>query len=292
MRAIVATTSTASWPIAVSPESITASVPSNTALATSLTSARVGAGAAIIDSSICVAVMTGVPTLTQWRMMCFCRCGTSSSGQSMPRSPRATITASAASVIAASSPSADAVSILATMPARSADDLAQRQRRRRPGARTTARRTRRRPPRRPRPARGPARSGRTSAAARTTGARRGGPACARRSRPRHSTRPSSIARTRIVMPPSPMTMRSPGSRSVEQRRVVDGRRASAVLGPAPGTRRTGSPASRSTPPSGNYPARIFGPGRSASTPTGRPTVGGHVADQSPAARGGRRAARG
>ena len=57
------------------------------------------AGASIIDSSICVAVTTGVPTSTQWRMICFCRWGTSSSGQSMPRSPRATITASAASVI-------------------------------------------------------------------------------------------------------------------------------------------------------------------------------------------------
>ena len=34
-------------------------MPSNTALATSLTSARVGAGASIIDSSICVAVTTG-----------------------------------------------------------------------------------------------------------------------------------------------------------------------------------------------------------------------------------------
>ena len=110
---------TGSSPIAVSPDSITASVPSNTALATSLTSARVGAGASIIVSSICVAVITGVPTSTQWRMICFCRCGTSSSGQSMPRSPRATITASAAAVISASSPSAAAVSILATMPARS-----------------------------------------------------------------------------------------------------------------------------------------------------------------------------
>ena len=34
-------------------------MPSNTALATSLTSARVGDGASIIDSSICVAVITG-----------------------------------------------------------------------------------------------------------------------------------------------------------------------------------------------------------------------------------------
>ncbi len=73
MRDIVATTSGGSWPIAVSAESISASVPSKTALATSLTSARVGAGAAIIDSSICVAVTTGVPTSTQWRRMRFCR---------------------------------------------------------------------------------------------------------------------------------------------------------------------------------------------------------------------------
>ena len=50
---------TGSCPIAVSAESITASVPSNTALATSLTSARVGDGASIIDSSIWVAVITG-----------------------------------------------------------------------------------------------------------------------------------------------------------------------------------------------------------------------------------------
>ena len=61
--------------MAVSPDSMTASVPSNTALATSLTSARVGAGASIIVSSIWVAVMTGIPTLTQWRMICFWRCG-------------------------------------------------------------------------------------------------------------------------------------------------------------------------------------------------------------------------
>ena len=61
--AIVRTTPTGSRPMAVSPDSITASVPSNTALATSLTSARVGDGAVIIDSSICVAVITGVAGL-------------------------------------------------------------------------------------------------------------------------------------------------------------------------------------------------------------------------------------
>ena len=69
-------------------------MPSNTALATSLTSARVGDGDWIIDSSIWVAVMTGRPISTQWRTIRFWRCGTSSSGQSIPRSPRATISAS------------------------------------------------------------------------------------------------------------------------------------------------------------------------------------------------------
>ena len=46
-------------PIAVSWESIRASVPSRIALATSVTSARVGRGEKTIDSSICVAVITG-----------------------------------------------------------------------------------------------------------------------------------------------------------------------------------------------------------------------------------------
>ena len=58
MRAIVATERTGYLPAAVSAESITASVPSHTALATSEASARVGRGSLIMDWSICVAVMT------------------------------------------------------------------------------------------------------------------------------------------------------------------------------------------------------------------------------------------
>ena len=49
------------FPTAVSPESITAEVPSNTAFATSEISARVGVGFSIMDSSIWVAVMTILP---------------------------------------------------------------------------------------------------------------------------------------------------------------------------------------------------------------------------------------
>ncbi len=54
---MAATASTGYFPTAVSPDSITASVPSSSAFATSDTSARVGRGAAVIDSSIWVAVI-------------------------------------------------------------------------------------------------------------------------------------------------------------------------------------------------------------------------------------------
>ncbi len=94
MRAIVSTTVMGCSPTLVSPESITASAPSSTALATSEASARVGAGLVIIDSSIWVATMTGLALRRALSMICFCRNGTSSSGHSTPRSPRATMNAS------------------------------------------------------------------------------------------------------------------------------------------------------------------------------------------------------
>jgi hypothetical protein len=55
-----------------------ASAPSKMALATSLASARVGRGAAIIDSSICVATMVGTPRSSARRTSCFWMIGTSS----------------------------------------------------------------------------------------------------------------------------------------------------------------------------------------------------------------------
>ena len=70
-------------------------VPSRIAFATSDASARVGSGAWIIDSSICVAVITGLPRSRARRMIRFCSSGTSAAPISTPRSPRATITASA-----------------------------------------------------------------------------------------------------------------------------------------------------------------------------------------------------
>src|ERR1700751_2032746 len=59
--AMVDTTSTGNLPTADSPESMTASVPSKIAFATSAASARVGLWKVVIDSSICVAVITGTP---------------------------------------------------------------------------------------------------------------------------------------------------------------------------------------------------------------------------------------
>jgi hypothetical protein len=50
---MVATASVGQAPFAVSPLSMTASVPSNTALATSVISARVGSGLLVMLSSIC-----------------------------------------------------------------------------------------------------------------------------------------------------------------------------------------------------------------------------------------------
>ena len=62
------------------------------AVATSLTSARVGVGEVIIDSSIWVATTTGFPAWRAAATIRFWSGGTSSGGSSTPRSPRATIT--------------------------------------------------------------------------------------------------------------------------------------------------------------------------------------------------------
>ena len=92
--AILAITETASigyFPFADSPESITQSVPSRIALATSFTSALVGLGFLIIESSIWVAVITTFPTALHLSIIIFWATGTSSTGISTPRSPLATM---------------------------------------------------------------------------------------------------------------------------------------------------------------------------------------------------------
>ncbi len=113
--AMISTASTGYLPPAVSPESITASAWSMTALATSETSARVGRGLRIIESSICVATMTGLATSRHLAMSRFCAIGTAAASVSMPRSPRATMMASTASTMASRFSSASRFSILAMM---------------------------------------------------------------------------------------------------------------------------------------------------------------------------------
>mmetsp|Transcript_59733 Transcript_59733/g.139766 ORF Transcript_59733/g.139766 Transcript_59733/m.139766 type:complete len:347 (-) Transcript_59733:627-1667(-) len=95
-RAAEASAMTASHgksPLAASPESITASAPSQTALQTSLTSARVGTGFLIILSTTCVALMTKRPACFARAMSSFCAKGTRFRPSSTPRSPRATMRA-------------------------------------------------------------------------------------------------------------------------------------------------------------------------------------------------------
>ncbi len=115
---MVATASTGYCPAADSADSITASAPSKIAVATSETSARVGTGLVIIDSSIWVATTTGLPARRAARVICFCMPGTFSSGISTPRSPRATISASVRSMISSSRVTACGFSILAITAAR------------------------------------------------------------------------------------------------------------------------------------------------------------------------------
>ena len=211
--------------------------------------------------------------------MCFCRCGTSSSGQSMPRSPRATISASATSVIAASSASAALVSILATMPARS--PTTSRSLTTSAARRTNDRATYSTP-------------AAATASASTRSSSVGANICSRshdRCTPGPALRAAAaldLGDHGVVGHGRPRAARCRRRRARRGRRdrgpsssvgIVDGDDLGALLGAGPGTRRTRSPGARSTPRRGTPPARIFGPGRSASTPTGRPTRRGDVADR-------------
>src|SRR5258708_9528082 len=86
-----------------------------TALATSLVSARVGLGFSIILSIIWVATMTGLAALLHFSTSLFCTIGTSSIHISTPRSPRATMMASVAKMMASIFSIASGFSIFALM---------------------------------------------------------------------------------------------------------------------------------------------------------------------------------
>ena len=82
---MVSITMSGKSPTEVSPLSITASAPSRTEFATSLTSARVGRGEVIMLSSICVATITGFEAALHFFAIIFCNIGTCSIGISTPK---------------------------------------------------------------------------------------------------------------------------------------------------------------------------------------------------------------
>ena len=96
-----------------------------------------------------------------------------------------------------------------------------------------------------------------------------------------------LSTTVIEIAPSPRMTRSPTRQIVEQRRVVDLDRPRRRSGRrrARSGQRSRARARRRRP--GSCPARIFGPGRSASTPTARPASAATVAHRAPAGRGAR-----
>lgn len=87
------------WPMADSPESISASARCLTASETSATSALVGVGYSIIDSSSWEATMTGLFNCLQTCTIVCWAAGTCSSGIWAPKSPLATIAPSDAWMI-------------------------------------------------------------------------------------------------------------------------------------------------------------------------------------------------
>ena len=79
----------------------------------SVTSARVGSGLRVIDSSICVATMQALPRCRQSPTSRFWASGTCGRGISTPMSPRATMSPSAAATMPSIRSSAWGLSILA-----------------------------------------------------------------------------------------------------------------------------------------------------------------------------------
>ena len=268
MRFIVATASIGNWPEALSADSMTASAPSNTAWATSDTSARVGTGDEIIDSSICVATTTGLPWRRDMRVMRFCSPGTFSSGISTPRSPRATIRASDISMISSSLAMACGFSILASTRARPRAIFLT-------SATSSARCTNDTAIQSTPSFKAASRSERSLLVMAETGISVSGRLTPLRfeTRPGTSTmasaRCSVASRTRSFTLPSSISMTWPGRSA---RRISGCGRWTRLASPGVGSasRMKVSPLRRSTPVSANCPTRSLGPCRSTRMPIGRP----------------------
>ncbi len=271
MRAMVLTVTTGNSPTLVSPLSMSASAPSSTALAQSEASARVGRGLVIMDSSICVATMTGLALRRASSTARFCTMGTASSGSSTPRSPRATMIASNASTISSSASTACGFSTLATTGTRRPSSSMISCTRTMSEASRTKLSAMRSAPRR-RPQRRSASSLPESAGTLTATPGRLMPLMLLTAPPTSTvvvTRVPSVETTRSVTLPSSMSNGSPGFTSpgrplyvVEQMSFVP-RMSSTVMTKV-------SPKARSCGPSENLPSRIFGPCRSTRTATARP----------------------
>ena len=235
-----------------------------------------GGWSVTIESSICVAVIDGRASSPASRSRRFCTSGTCSIGSSMPRSPRATITQSAARRIPRTSSTACGFSILAisgrrVCPRTNSHVLGG-------GARTTARRGRPRSTRRGAAGRDPPRA--------PTAASRPGPgmfipwreaigaadldlgvdlARSRGWRRRRAGAPSR-RRGRRSRPARARRRCPASSRACARRR----RALVLVLDRAAAEASRARPTCSSTTPSRSAPMRSFGPGRSCRMATGRP----------------------
>ena len=262
---MVVTASSGNSPIAVSSESITASAPSKTAVATSEASARVGRGACTIDSSICVATMTGLPAARHASTSRRCVTGTVSADVSTPRSPRATITASASATMAWSAKTASYFSTFATIGIRRTP-MASRSRTMSSGARTNDCATKSIPAEMPQ-----ARSSRSLGVTASTESRTPGtftPLFEESGPPRFtmvSTRRSPECSTASSIEPSSMRMRSPADTSSAMPWYVTH---ACDASPSHSSHESMNVApSTSTVPGATSPTRILGPPRSSITAT-------------------------
>ena len=228
--------------------------------------------------------MTGLACRRASSTARFCTSGTSSSGSSTPRSPRATMMPSNASTISSRFSTACGFSILAMTGQADAllvHDLVHVARCRRPSARTTARSGRRRGaapsagrprPSRTAPARTTATPGRLMPLLLRTGPATIDPGDARRCRRPRRPRSAHLAvvdqdgSPGATSPGRPLYVVEQIARVARRRRSVVIVNVVAVVERRPGRRRT-------------VPSRIFGPCRSARMPTPCPRRVGGLADQ-------------
>lgn len=218
-------------------------------------------------SSICVSTTTGLPAARAVRRIRRWIVGTSSAGISTPRSPRATMTASAPSMIASRCSIADGFSSLAMTFARPPD-------RARTSATSSGRCTKDSATQSTPRSSAKARSMRSLSVRADSGSTAPTMLTPLRSsrRPPVSTRAVAVAAaasstTRRSLPSS-IRSSTPGASAAKTSGCGRG-----ILSPsASSAKRTRSPVARSRGPPGTWPMRSFGPCRSARMPIGLPVA--------------------